>query len=61
MSDTVKCKKFHALNTVLEWRGMFFIKTGGIVFLKLRGKRGMFFYWAGFRRDTGGVFQLLET
>ena len=43
------------------WRGMFFIKTGGILFLKLRGKRGMFFYWAGFRRDTGWVSQLMET
>jgi hypothetical protein len=37
------------------WRGMFFIKTGGILFFKLRGKRGMFFllggvlagYWLG--------------
>jgi len=27
----------------------------------LQGKRGMFFYWAGYRRDTGGVSQLLET
>jgi hypothetical protein len=34
---------------------MFFIKTGGILFFKLRGKRGMFFllggvlagYWLG--------------
>jgi hypothetical protein len=41
--------------------GIFFIKTGGILFLKLQGKRGMFFYWAGYRRDTGGVSQLLET
>jgi hypothetical protein len=54
-------KKFSALDTDLVRRGMFFIKTGGILFLKLRGKRGMFFYWAGFLRDTGGVFQLLET
>ena len=41
--------------------GYVFIKTGGIFFLKLRGKRGMFFYWAGSKRDTGRVFQLLET
>jgi hypothetical protein len=41
--------------------GYVFIKTSGIFFLKLRGKRGMFFYWAGSKRDTGGVFQLLET
>jgi hypothetical protein len=54
-------KKFAALEMGMMWRGMFFIKTGGILFLKLRGKRGMFFYWAGFRRDIGGVSQLLET
>jgi hypothetical protein len=54
-------KKFAALEMGMIWRGMFFIKTGGILFLKLRGKRGMFFYWAGFWRDTGGVSQLLET
>ena len=41
-------KKFAALDMGMMWRGMFFIKTGGILFLKLRGKRGMFFYWAGF-------------
>jgi hypothetical protein len=29
MSDGVKCKKFHALNMGPEWRGIFFIKTGG--------------------------------
>jgi hypothetical protein len=54
-------KKFAALKMGMMWRGMFFIKTGGILFLKLRGKRGMFFYWAGFWRDIGGVFQLLGT
>ncbi len=54
-------KKFAALDTGLVWQGMFFIKTGGILFLKMRGKRGMFFYWAGFRLDIGGVFQLLGT
>jgi len=54
-------KKFAALERGLVWRGMFFIKTGGILFLKLQGKRGMFFYWAGYRRDTGGVSQVLET
>ncbi len=43
------------------WRGMFFIKTGGVLFLRLRGKRGMFFLRAGFTRDIGWVFQLLET
>jgi hypothetical protein len=42
-------------------RGMFFIKTGGILFLKLRGKRGIFFYLAGFRQDIGGVSHLMET
>jgi hypothetical protein len=31
MPDSVKCKKFHALNMVPEWRGMFFIKTGGVL------------------------------
>ena len=41
--------------------GYVFIKTGGVFFLKLQGKRGMFFYWAESKRDTGGVFQLLET
>jgi len=45
----------------MMWRDMFFTKTGGILFLKLRGKRGMFFYWAGFRRDIGWVSQLMET
>ena len=30
------------------------MKTDGILFLKLRGKRGMFFIWAGFRRDMAG-------
>ena len=54
-------KKFAALDTDLVWQGMFFIKTGGILFLKLRGKRGMFFLGAGFKRDIGGVSQLLET
>ena len=54
-------KKFAALDMGMMWRGMFFIKTGGILFLKLRGKRGMFFNLAGFRRDIGGVSQLLET
>ena len=54
-------KKFVALEMGMMWRGMFFIKTGGILFLKLRGKRGMFFIGRGFWRDTGGVFQLLET
>jgi len=54
-------KKFAALERGLVWRGMFFIKTGGILFLKLRGKRGIFFYLAGFRLDIGWVSQLLET
>ena len=27
MSDSVKGKKFHALNMEPEWRGMVFIKT----------------------------------
>jgi hypothetical protein len=40
-------KKFAALDTGLVWRGMFFIKTGGILFLKMRGKRGMFFLLGG--------------
>jgi hypothetical protein len=31
MSDSVKCKKFHALNMGPEWRGMVFIKTGGVL------------------------------
>jgi hypothetical protein len=51
MSDGVKCKKFHEPYMEPEWRGMFFIKTGGVLFL----------IGAGFRRDTGGVSQLLET
>ena len=33
---------------VLDVGVMFFIKTGRVPFFKLRGKRGMFFYWAGF-------------
>jgi hypothetical protein len=31
ISDSVKGKKFHALNMEPEWRGMVFIKTGGVV------------------------------
>ena len=54
-------KKFAALERGLVWRGKFFIKTGGVLFLRLRGKRGMFFLRAGFKRDTGWVSQLLET
>jgi hypothetical protein len=54
-------KKIAALEMGMMWRGMFFTKSGGILFLKLRGKRGMFFYWAGFGRDTGGISQLLRT
>ena len=54
-------EKFAALDMVMMWRGMFFIKTGGILFFKLRGKRGMFFNGAGFRRDIGWVSQLMET
>ena len=54
-------KKFAALDMGMMWRGMFFIKIGGILYLKLRGKRGMFFNGAGFKRDTGWVSQLLET
>jgi len=30
MSESVKCKKFHELNMGPEWRGMVFIKTGGV-------------------------------
>ena len=58
MSDGVKCKKFHAPNMWSEWQGMFFINTGGILFLKLRGKRGMFFYWAGYWRGISIVGDL---
>jgi hypothetical protein len=61
ISERGGMKRFAALEMGMMWRGMFFIKTGGILFLKLRGKRGMFFYLAGFWRDTGGVFQLLRT
>jgi hypothetical protein len=31
ISDSVKCKKFYALNMGPEWRGMLFIKTGGVL------------------------------
>jgi hypothetical protein len=37
-------KKIAALDTGLVWRGMFFIKTGGILFLKMRGKRRYIFF-----------------
>ncbi len=50
-------KLISALFIDTEWRGMFFIKTGGV----LAGSAGYFLKWAGYRRDTGGVFQLLET
>jgi hypothetical protein len=36
---------------------MFLIKTGGV----LAGEAGYFLNGAGFKQDTGGVFQLLET
>jgi hypothetical protein len=51
-------KKFAALDRGLVWRGMVFIKTGGVLFLKLRGKRGMFFYWAGYWRGISIVGDL---
>ena len=55
-------KKFTALDTDLVRRGMFFIKTGGILFLKLRGKRGTFFLLggilAGYWRDISIVEDL---
>ena len=57
MSDSVKCKKFHALNMGPEWRGRFLLKPAGY----LRDRRGIFLNRAGFRLDIGGVFQLLET
>jgi len=50
-------KNIPTLCMVSEWRGMVFIQTGGV----LVGSAGYFLKWAGYRRDTGGVFQLLET
>jgi hypothetical protein len=41
--------------------GMYFIKTGGVLFLNCGVSEVCFFYWAGFWRDTGGVSQLLRT
>ena len=57
MSDSVKCKKFNALNMGPEWRGRFLLKPAGYS----RDRRGIFLNGAGFRRDTGGVSQLLGT
>ena len=48
MSDSVKCKKFHALYMAPEWRGMVFIKTGGV----LREMGGVFFKMG---RGIGGI------
>ena len=31
LSDSEKCKKFHVQNMDPEWRGMVFIKTGGVL------------------------------
>ncbi len=57
MSDTVKCKKFHALNMEPEWQGMVLLKPAGY----LLDRRGIFLNGAGFKRDIGGVSQLLGT
>ncbi len=38
-----------------------FAQRGGVSFYNLQGKRGIFLNGAGSKRDTGGVFQLLET
>ena len=54
-------EKFAALDMVMMWRGMFFTKTGGILFLNCGVSEVCFFYWAGFWQDTGGVSQLLGT
>ncbi len=50
LSDSVGWKNLQ--HWIWAWCGgiCFFIKTGGVLFLKLRGKRGMFFYWAGYWR-----------
>ena len=48
ISESVKCKKFHALNMEPEWRGMPFIKTGGVLFLNGAG------YWRD-RRGFSGI------
>ena len=62
ISEQCGVKKFAALDRGPGVAGYVFYKNRrGTFFLKLRGKRGMFFYWAGFWRDTGGVFQLLRT
>jgi hypothetical protein len=49
--------KAHDLDHPTWRRGMFFIKTGGV----LAEYAGYFFKCAGFRRDIGGVSQVLET
>ena len=50
-------KKSSAPFAASERRGMVFLKTGGV----LAGLAGYFLKWAGYGRDTGGVFQVLET
>jgi hypothetical protein len=57
ISDSVQCKKIPALYLSPEWRGMVFIKNGGV----LAGSAGYFFKLAGYGRDIGGVSQLMET
>ena len=39
----------------------FLLKPAGYFFLNCGVSEVCFFYWAGFWRDTGWVFQLLET
>jgi hypothetical protein len=50
-------KKVPAAFASPEWRGMVFIETGGV----LAGSAGYYFKTGRVWRDTGGVFQLLET
>jgi hypothetical protein len=46
-----------ALIISTEWRGIFFIQTGGV----LAGSAGYIFNLAGYGRDIGGVSQVLGT
>ena len=57
MSEGVKCEKIPSLYMAPEWRGRFLLKPAGYV----RDRRGISLNGAEFRRDIGGVSQLMET
>jgi hypothetical protein len=61
ISDSVKCEKIPSLYMAPEWRGRFLLKPAGYFFYNCRVSEVCFFIGRGFKRDTGGVFQLLGT